>query len=312
MYYIYSWNVSFSGVKYLIWLIYKVSSIIGLISYIVDFVTYDITQLEAERLEERRALQREIETIELFRQAFQTTQLSRVVTGLENIANMNLTQMKNHKAKLKSDLEEIEQRLVSLHVFKFNNTCQSSTSRTSRTVNISNSYGATTDLKSETCVLCLENQPVYQFVPCYHCCLCENCVYEQCAKLPSSTDIAADEDDILTAEDYQLTRDIPFDSQFEDSNNFVKCEMSMKPFSSLNQCPLCKTRATKLEYNNMGIKPHVEIRTLNSKYHNDGEKRAKQEVGKLFKYLRRNGSELEKLKKSTKEFLVKTLSVMKK
>lgn len=182
-----------------------------------------------------------------------------------------------------------------------------------------NVYSKPSDLKTETCVICLSAPPVYQFVPCYHCCLCEDCVTYNYSKTIERmqqvvTPVMDDSDqDILTAADYSMTTDnnrLSFAEleYYKEQDNFLNCPGQLVTEGLLEKCVYCQQPATSLELINSGLQPHTDVKPLDEMYHFYGTRRAHNETTNLLDHYRNNPDALLLLKPETRRIINKAIS----
>ncbi|KAG2373265.1 hypothetical protein C9374_012368 [Naegleria lovaniensis] len=318
MYFIYTHNINFEGFRYFLFLFLLLSCFLQFISKIVETFNISAETIILERM--RLSVGIPSQNSQTLWTAFEPSSVS-TVRSLTAASRMNMQQLQSHKDNLLQELKDIKQEIkkkkgqtsmnrvnrTSVASASTNRTTTMNTTTSTSTSQYFNIYSGSKDLQSDTCCICLSNPPSYQFKPCYHCCVCEECVLNQ---YPNTTylekDNASEGEEQDDGFDVATSLDTDEYLDFNEGNIFLNHPPKYIPRGAFAKCPVCKMPATELEMYHYVNKCHLmknrnTTTSNNETYHFHGVQRGNVETQLLVRYCKNNPEILKKLSREALE-----------
>ena len=204
------YHVVFSGIEFSGWRWYLFWFVV--VCNVFNFITRKILWLDET---ERALAQQEIQIERTLQEFFQVmaehhstrhnpsvTQQTHSFSRLENLTGVQLSR---YREDLEEKLSWVRRRLVG-----------------EKKVST-----AGTNYQSALCVICQEKEPSYQFTPCYHTCICKECITQVGTKVEYEVDPALVEEE----EPYwdEVENEDSADEQYRDNDMWVHIRRPQKP-----------------------------------------------------------------------------------
>ena len=150
---------------------------------------------------------------------------------------------------------------------------------------------ANNNYQSALCVICQEKSPSYQVIPCYHTCICKDCITQVGNKVEYEDDPALVEEE----EPYwdEVENEDSVDEQYRDNDMFYE-EAEYEPNQSLKSCPICRMNIERISFANVPLKQWTNRISLLD-FHSSGTITTLKELANLFRYIQTDQTATSKL-----------------